>query len=557
MKTTIPTEWPTHFQPVLETLLEKASKPMRSRILRTVNAYCRWFRDDFPGCPVVLDVDHWKAFRCVLGTSLSVEITRQCMRVLYEIGTCGPDKSLRDWLLDNEIDKRSVEGIIHAPWWPTEIRLLVKDLRVSELRRYLVQVDAYLRCLDRLGVLPADPARHLFLTEKIGESTRYQRLSRLCVGMEMLVPGHPDLVALRRAQTELYSHVWPPTSSGPSSTKRMIPDVEALLKDHTSCGSAQHWSSSTLENHRKGLVLHHDLLADQGRPLNFDKRALDIFAEYALTRLDLSASTNGEKGWCLRSVATYCTRLLPFIKDPTERQKWSRFSNRFEALAQSEGDPKSKERALCEHPMSLEDYFRRAHGLIHQAEASLNVQVRWGLLTVAGVLGILLVFPLRSADLLRLTIGVQLSRGAKCWSLDLGWTQKSGTRVEPLVLPAEVTPFLDACLLQGTEPQALWSVYRQRSGAPFLESPKKRGQAYSAAAFSTLVARHTDHGPHILRTIWADTLVARGAGREVIAAILQHKDTLSQKDYEVLARKFRLREAARALGLLADRACAA
>lgn len=304
-------------------------------------------------------------------------------------------------------------------------------------------------------------------------------------------------------------------------------------------------------------MLHHDLLASQGRVISFDKDALDIFADHALDRLELWEQTNGEKGWCRRSVATYCAQLGPFIQDSEERQKWSRFTNRFWALADKNGDPKAKERALCERPMSLEDYFRLAHHLIDRAEDISNVQVRRGLLTVAGVLGILLVFPLRRADLCRLIIGDQLSRNAKNWTLDLGWTNKSGTRVEPLILPKEVSPFLDACLLQGTEPRALWRIYRERSGAPFLESPKRAGEAYSLDALSTLVARHSGHGPHILRTIWADTLVGRGADREVIAAMLQHKNPLSQEAYECLARKVRLREAAQALRGLADQATAA
>ncbi|WP_354543234.1 tyrosine-type recombinase/integrase [Roseovarius sp. MBR-78] len=504
---------------------------------------------------MVFDVDRWKAFRRFLGTSLTVDVTRQYMRVLYDLGTTGPDKDLRDWLYENEIDKRSVSDIIAARWWPTEMRHLAKGLHVSGLRRFLKEVDAYLRCIDRLGALPADPVRHLYLTEIIAERTRYQRLSRLCVTMEMLAPGHPHLVVLRRAQTDLYSRVWPPSLSQPYSKKRVIADVEALLKDLTSRDPANEWSSSTVGNHRKSLILHHDLLASQGRVISFDKSALDIFADYVLDRLKLWEQTNGEKGWCRRSAATYCAQLRPFIQDPEERQKWGRFTNRFWALADKNGDPKAKERALCERPMSLEDYFRRAHQLINLANDTANVQVRRGLLTVAGVLGILLVFPLRRGDLCRLIIGDQLSRNAKSWMLDLGWTKKSGTRVEPMILPEEVTYLLDACLLQGTEPRVLWQVYRERSGVPFLESPKNPGQAYSLNALSTLVARHSGHGPHILRTVWADTLVARGADREVIAAILQHENPLSQEDYEVLARRIRLREAALALRDLADRAC--
>lgn len=557
MTTKIPSEWPVNFQPVLETRLKTASKTMRERILHTVRTYCHWHGDEFPGRPVELDLELWQAFRRFLATSMTLDVTRQHMSVLYELGTSGPDKGLRDWLYENEIDKRSVEDIVAARWWPTEMRHLAKDLRVSQVRRFLKEVDAYLRCVDRLGALPADPLPHLYLTEMIAERTRYQRLSRLCVAMEVLVPGHPHLSVLRRAQTDLYSRVWPRKSVHPATTKRMVPDVESILKGHTSRGAAQGWSSSTIENHRKSLVLHHDLLTSQGRSLSFDKGALDIFADYALDRWDLWLLTNGEKGWCRRSVATYCAQLLPFIENSEGRQKWSSFTNRFWALARSNGDPKSKERALCERPMSLEDYFRCAHELVDRADYTTNVQVRRGLLTVAGALGILLVFPLRRGDLCSLKIGEQLARDAKVWLLDLGWTEKSGTWVEPLILPKEVTPFLDACLLQGTDPRALWTVYRERFGVPFLESPKKPGQAYSLDALSSLVARHSGHGPHILRTIWTDTLVARGADREVVAAMLQHKDPFSQEAYEVVARKIRLREAARALSDLADRACPA
>ncbi|GGO59458.1 Phage integrase family protein [Roseovarius pacificus] len=548
----IPAEWPVDFQHVLASRLMKASKPIRSRILRTVRLYCMWSRDEFPGRPVVFDLEGWKAFRCFLGKSLTEGVTPQYMRVLYDLGTSGPDKDLRDWLYENEIDNRSVNDIIAARWWPTGMRHLAKDLRVPEVRRYLKEVDAYLRCIDRLGVLPADPLRHLYLTEAITERTRYQRLSRLCVAMDLLVPGHPHLVVFRHEQTDLYSRVWPPKPSKRPSKKRVIADVEALLNDLTSRDTANDWSASTIGNRRKSLMLHHNLLASQGRAISFEKSALDIFADYALDRLELWTQTNGEKGWCRRSVATYCEQLRPFIHDPEERRKWSRFTNRFWALADKNGDPKRKERALCERPMSLEDYFLRAHNLIDQADNTKNVQVRRGVLTVVGVLGILLVFPLRRGDLCRLTIGDQLSRNANCWVLDLGWTKKSGTRAEPLVLPEEVSPFLDACLLLGTEPRALWRVYRERIGAPFLASPKKPGEPYSLDALSTLVARHSGHGPHILRTIWADTLVARGADREIVAAMLQHKNPLSQEAYEFLARKIRLREAAQALRDLAD-----
>jgi|GEM_PF-6370658 len=409
MTTAISWSWPAAYQRVISNQLANATGNVHRRILRTINQYSAWSEESFPAMSVLLDVDRWHAFRNHLGLSLSEAVTKQRMRVLYDLGISGPDKFLRDWLFDNGIDRRSVKDITEAPWWPMKFRLLAQDLNILCNRRILLQVDAYLRCVDRLGSLPIDPISHLFLAENITDRTRYHRLSRLCVGLELLAPGDRQLVPLRMAQSDLYSRVWPPKPAS-AAPKREIREIEALLTIGTNAKTGKPWAEATIANRRKALVLYHDLLANHGLPLAFDKASLDVFADNALDRHEAWLVSKGEKGWCRRSVAGYCERLSPFIDDPAERKKWTKFANRFTTLARKNGDPKAKERALCERPMSLEDYFRRANKLISLAEDTMDVQARYGMLTVVGTLGILLVLPLRSADLRRLVIGVHLLR---------------------------------------------------------------------------------------------------------------------------------------------------
>lgn len=166
--------------------------------------------------------------------------------------------------------------------------------------------------------------------------------------------------------------------------------------------------------------------------------------------------------------------------------------------------------------------------------------------TVVGSLGVLLFFPLRKSDLLALEFGSSIVRKQGRWNLVPGNIRKTGEHVGTLVLPEEAGVLLDACLLGGQRHEHLPEAYRRAQGRPLLGSPRSRS-AYSHSAFSMLFRRWTGVSPHLLRSLWCDEMVARGADRIAISAMLQHKTVISQKHYEILAGKIRMLRAAEAL----------
>jgi hypothetical protein len=286
----------------------------------------------------------------------------------------------------------------------------------------------------------------------------------------------------------------------------------------------------------------------EGRPFRFDKNNLDRFAEHARGK-NVERLASERHGWNLISVGTRLYQIAPFIPDRSLRRKWHQFAESFFRAAKRRGEPKAKERLLAARPMDLPAFFRVTVGLLEHAAMTRDVQSRHSALVVAGALGILLFYPLRRADLLRLRWGRELRRDETGWLLAIDFTQKSGTIVEPLRLPAEATRFLDTCLLGGLRPDGMARALWRSRGKAVLRS-RLRDAPYNADAFSSAFRRLTGHGPHILRSVWCDELVARGADRQVIASMLQHRSLISQKEYEVLATKLRRIQAVSALAEL-------
>lgn len=82
-------------------------------------------------------------------------------------------------------------------------------------------------------------------------------------------------------------------------------------------------------------------------------------------------------------------------------------------------------------------------------------------------------------------------------------------------------------------------------------------KSYSSTSFTTLFKQKTKHTPHIMRTLWCEGLIAQGADRTLVGAMLQHESEISQKDYEIVAKKIRRLRAAEALAQLSDEALGA
>jgi integrase len=173
------------------------------------------------------------------------------------------------------------------------------------------------------------------------------------------------------------------------------------------------------------------------------------------------------------------------------------------------------------------------------------------LVNTAAALALLCVYPLRRADLIDLRFGEDLIRVLGGWCLASLPTQKTGLHTEPLRLPDENTPALDAALLQGASAKYLWKIYSERCGQ-CLWADWKTGRQHSASLLTQNLKSLVEYSPHIFRTLWADHLVANGADREKVSVVLQHRSLISQKDYEVLASKLRLSQGIAALAKIGD-----
>ena len=546
--------WPAEYGPATETVLRATRNPARSEVRRAIREFCTFALRS--GLPAILSVEALRGFKAELNQSLGRVAGNSLMRQIYRIGILGPDPLVRDWLFENHVDRRNVDEILDGPLWPGEIRVLARQTEFLQKRRVLLELDNLFRCRERVGDLPfRAPLAVLFLADGLRETTRYGRLGRLCTGLEIFAPHHPDLTTLRAAQAPLCARAYP-HSARTLPPARRIPEVETLLAASRHQKTGKPWAEETITGRRSALNLHHDIQRAAGRPFAFDKPALDLFADVAFAKHAIWADDGTKGGWCRRSVAGKIMHLAPFIPDRTLRREWNAFAGSFSALAKKRGDPKMKEIAMAKNPVDLDSFFRIAVDLMQEADVEMSVQSRNGIHVMLGALGILLFYPLRKGDLLRLRIGVHLLRSGSGWLLAIGQTQKERTKVRPLRLPREATRFLDACVLRGAPPERIFDLFKRRNGEPLLRSPR-RGAAYEPGAFSDLFRRRTGHSPHILRSVWCDRLVLLGADRLVIAAMLQHDSIISQSDYEIIAAKIRGIKAAEALAQIANDALAA
>ena len=468
-------------------------------------------------------------------------------QVLCKIGKKGPDLKLRDFLFETNVDLRLETQILAEPWWPNIPRVLMVNADLPEKLRVLKELDNYFRWKERSsrsGELIS--TNELMLRPGLSRRTTHTRLQRLCSGLETILPGDSDVSSLRQIQADLRAELF---SKAPTQRPkvRRIPEVEQLLTQHERNSKGKKYAQESVNNHRAGLNVFFDVVQSYSLPFKINKEALDVFTEYLFEQRSIwdhrriSKTLEGnsappKNGWSPQTAVTRCEQLAPFIDEIGLRTEWYRFSHIF--VDQAKREIKVKEHALSMNPMDMTALAAKAIALQGAAAAETSLQTRHGLNTVLGALGVLLFYPLRKEDLLSLQVGQHIKREKGSWVLDLGFTNKTGTPVDLLFLPAEATPFLDACILQGSQRSLLPQSYQARCGTPLLVS-RRTDRAYQKSSFSTLFKRWVTHPPHIIRTIWCDELVARGERPETISSALQHRSILSQKAYEISAAKIR------------------
>ena len=504
---------------------------------------------EMKGVPYGISRETYRGFESSLIGIYAPAAAKQKLRHLFEGGIRSHDLKTRDFFFENFPDRRTASEIVAGSSWTPLTRLFARALQTSERRRVLRELDNFFRWQERTAdVAPSLQLGLLFLTEGLSARTKYQRLSRLCLGLEAVQPGSQDLPRLRAWQHILYKRVWPDAPT-PTSTARRLDEVENLLVNRRHFKTDDLISEKTKEAHRRALMLHYDILQKLGRELAFDREALDAFADHVWQMLaarhaievgkgSIDTRANKVSGWSDVTALSMCERLGSYIPDQALRSKWYRFTQHLKNEARKRGQIKRKEQALSDRPISLETAFRRAHELCGMADAEINVQTRHGLFAVIGALGILLFYPLRRADLVRLRIGHELVLQDGRWFLAPQFAQKTGSVISQLILPEEAGNLIEFCILRGGPRAQLSERYEQVRGRPLLISPR-RTVAYEEGAFSTLFARWMTHRTHIFRSIWCDHLIELGADRTMISIMLQHRSLISQDEYEILAEKIR------------------
>jgi integrase len=309
-------------------------------------------------------------------------------------------------------------------------------------------------------------------------------------------------------------------------------EVQRLLEEVEATRGAP-YAEATRQTLRATLRRYITVLRDAGVPVRFDRRGLEAYCEHVYDRFEAG-------GLAAASAHAYISQLAPFVAEKdvqADLQALCRYSD----VAKRRGT-KRKARKLAANPRALVDFMRVAVDLLDAAPRQPIARSRHAYYNLAGLVALLVFLPLRRADARTLRVGIHVLRSTVGWSVRDIQTQKTGVEVEWVDLPDFLNEFLDGALLQGADGRHLWTAYDRRRGqALFASSPE--GGPYEPAHLSTLFAKHTGFGPHILRTLMTTYLVMTDHDRLVIQAMLQHRNLTSQEAYDAPARQVRRQQA--------------
>lgn len=537
----IPDNWPEKW--TKEYLSVMAETPSGNRTYQVYNAakqhaeFCRRFNRPLLSYRSILD--HQSELR----QSFCKEIAGAYSFALARIAWRGRDKYLRDQLHEHFVDKRSAQQLLEASYVPRQARQIgLRSLERKEIgRRDLVVFDLYLRVVDRLGELPANPKAVALAFWQKTPAERHQCaiLGKAAAMIDLMLPGHLDANTLRTTQRALR-----PARPRIERQWCTCPEVDTLVETARQVersARGRPYSRKKKAEQRGVLMRLRAVLRASGKSFTLDREAIDIFADHAFAQF--RAQREGEVGWSAIYVARTFETLATFVSDPGLRQDLLQDATDYHYEAEQE--PKAKERTLSERPTTLPVLFVKVGNLLHEGE-KVPPKSRARFVNTSAALALLCVYPLRRADLVGLRFGEDLIRVLGGWCLASLPTQKTGLRTEFLRLPTEITAALDAALLRGASEKYLWKVYAERSGQ-CLWADWKTGKQHSDNLLWLNMTSLVGYSPHILRTLWADHLIANGADRAKISVVLQHKSLMSQKEYEVLAAKLRLSQGLAAL----------
>jgi len=152
----------------------------------------------------------------------------------------------------------------------------------------------------------------------------------------------------------------------------------------------------------------------------------------------------------------------------------------------------------------------------------------------AAALALPVVAPLRIGDLGRLVYGESLRREASGWSMRIN-TSKTKQNYARAELWPELTPFLDALLVEECGDADLWVTYDARKGTPVF-SLDFGATGLSADWISDVWFKHVGCGAHIVRTLWHQLAWESDQDQTWMAlALCGQRDERTAKEYRVSA----------------------
>ncbi|MGM0584271.1 MAG: hypothetical protein ACQEUZ_06440 [Pseudomonadota bacterium] len=431
-------------------------------------------------------------------------------------------------------DNRDIETVL-ADWRWNRLRPIAqKLLEVGHTSRDLKIVDRWLRFRDGLG-RPATEADVEAFSDRSGVAAQ-----RLSTTLALLDPASPDLLAIDAARARLRSRLRSgkrrmtsrrasKPSDLPEPLKSELARVEAAERNR-----AGGLSEASLVNMRAGVRQFAGFaLANDHAPALSDA----TLAAYAL-HVNTSHMKQISRAGRFMNLWMFARRAEC---DPEITRKLLQTASFFKLRANEE--VKEKHRKLAARPLELAEVACAARDILEEAPFHDRSSDRRSAFLKSAALAFLSMTPLRIKDLLGMVLGREISRDAEGWSLQLT-TSKTRERLAARLDPA-LTPYLDAAVLLGAEPGALWRLYAAREGGPLFA--RIDGAAYSKTWLRDAFVQATGHSPHIVRTLMHDRAARGGVGREVAMVLCGQRSTRTAVEYEFSASRERRHAALRQL----------
>lgn len=404
------------------------------------------------------------------------------------------------------------------------------DGRISNSRLYTKQIlTEYLSIRNDLDHITPELLR-LFAQ---GSS---EILIRVAAGLSERSPGHPDLPIIYSVIHEIQM---PETiTNGPGKGRKPVIAIpyDEIPEDLLAVIHQSHYNPRSQKN-----------LIDALREILGAARRAGL--EETLNHESLSALRGElyERGISARSVEIKIERwkaLCRLCTLPDETMKIIDNEHRAARL-EADTEPSKMHRAFRENPVTPLDYARFARAVSEEGHTSKgNRQTIHSLFITAAALSFLSFLPERISDIIKLTVGIEVTRDAHGWSSKY-FSNKTGEDRSVEYLPAPLTPYFDDIILLGADPspqgQNLLHLYRHRVTirSPLFARINLR-EAYSANRVFELVKERTGHGPHAARKSMTDYMAGIGGTPQQVMALLGHRRiSTSEKHYAIFAEAIR------------------